>query len=193
MIVAVLNWLKGLSIVGKGILGISTIGVMTSVASQPPQEVVVPNSAPITSVAQPVESTKEITETQAIPFERSDEETSSLPSGSREVKTAGINGVKTVTYKVTYSNNNEVKRELLKEEITTQPVDEVTLVGTYVAPISAPRNPRSDCDPNYAGVCVPLVDYDLDCPDIGFLVQVVGYDKHRFDRDRDGYGCETYR
>lgn len=47
------------------------------------------------------------------------------------------------------------------------------------------------CDPNYSG-CVPLVDYDLDCADIGRAVEVVGVDVNRFDADGDGYGCETY-
>ena len=46
------------------------------------------------------------------------------------------------------------------------------------------------CDPNYSG-CVPLVDYDLDCADIGRAVEVVGVDVHRFDADGDGHGCES--
>ena len=58
------------------------------------------------------------------------------------------------------------------------------------APAPAPKPPATDCDPNYAGGCVPNVSYDLDCPDIGFAVQVVGNDRHRFDRDKDGIGCE---
>lgn len=48
-----------------------------------------------------------------------------------------------------------------------------------------------DCDPNYSP-CVKKVSYDLDCPDIGFSVKVIGSDPHRFDRDGDGYGCESY-
>jgi hypothetical protein len=47
------------------------------------------------------------------------------------------------------------------------------------------------CDPNYSGACVPIVTYDLDCPDIGQLVLVVGNDIHKFDRDRDGRACES--
>lgn len=50
----------------------------------------------------------------------------------------------------------------------------------------------ASCDPNYSGGCVPLVGYDLNCPDIGFMVQVIGTDVHRFDRDQDGWGCESY-
>jgi len=54
---------------------------------------------------------------------------------------------------------------------------------------STPAEPN--CDPNYSP-CVPNVSYDLDCPDIGFSVSVLGSDPHGFDRDGDGYGCESY-
>lgn len=34
--------------------------------------------------------------------------------------------------------------------------------------------------------------YDLDCADVGHTVKVTGADPHRLDRDRDGWGCESY-
>ena len=52
--------------------------------------------------------------------------------------------------------------------------------------------PGGACDPNYAGYCVPIVSYDLDCADIRHRVSVVGVDIHRFDSDYDGLGCESY-
>jgi len=60
--------------------------------------------------------------------------------------------------------------------------------------VSQSETPRTgdQCDPNYAGACVPISPFDLDCPDIGEKVQVIGDDIHGFDRDRDGFGCETY-
>jgi hypothetical protein len=33
---------------------------------------------------------------------------------------------------------------------------------------------------------------DLDCADVGHRVKVTGDDPHRLDRDRDGWGCESY-
>jgi hypothetical protein len=48
------------------------------------------------------------------------------------------------------------------------------------------------CDPNYTGYCVQIVDYDLDCGDIAHRVTVVGVDIHRFDGNKDGFGCESY-
>lgn len=56
---------------------------------------------------------------------------------------------------------------------------------------AAPQPSASNnCDPNYTP-CIPNVSYDLDCGDISTSVQVIGTDKHRFDRDGDGIGCES--
>ena len=57
---------------------------------------------------------------------------------------------------------------------------------------SEPSEPQGKCDPNYAGGCVPIVSYDLDCGDIRMMVEVVGVDIHGFDRDKDRWGCESY-
>ena len=54
--------------------------------------------------------------------------------------------------------------------------------------------PSGNCDPNYAGGCVPPPPPDLDCADIRAMgiapVRVVGSDPHRLDGDHDGLGCE---
>ena len=63
--------------------------------------------------------------------------------------------------------------------------------GGEAAPATAPES-NSGCDPNYTGTCVPNVEYDLDCVDIGMQVYVTGADVHGFDRDGDGLGCESY-
>lgn len=47
------------------------------------------------------------------------------------------------------------------------------------------------CDPNYTP-CVPAYPPDLNCPDIGIAVTVIGGDPHGFDGNGDGYGCESY-
>lgn len=62
---------------------------------------------------------------------------------------------------------------------------------TPTQPVS-PVVGSSGCDPNYAGACVPIVSYDLNCSDIATKVQVVGDDPNGFDRDGDGFGCESY-
>lgn len=55
-----------------------------------------------------------------------------------------------------------------------------------------PTAAASNCDPNYANACVPIVAWDLDCGDIGEMVFVVDQDIHGFDADGDGRGCESY-
>lgn len=50
----------------------------------------------------------------------------------------------------------------------------------------------ANCDSNYGDACVPIVTYDLDCPDVDGQVSVLGVDIHRFDRDGDGFGCEPW-
>ena len=54
-----------------------------------------------------------------------------------------------------------------------------------------PPNAGGDCDPNYAGACVPVSSSDLDCGDVGARrFQVIGADPHGFDGDHDGVACE---
>lgn len=63
------------------------------------------------------------------------------------------------------------------------------------APVASPSptpSVASNCDPSYPDICIPVDSGDLDCGDIdhsGFAV--TGSDPHRFDRDKDGIGCES--
>ena len=92
--------------------------------------------------------------------------------GKEAVTTKGVDGVKTLTYEVVFTDGVETSRRLVSEEVTTEPVDEVTSVGTRKPPPPPPPDPEpepepdpepeSDCDPNYAGGCVPI-DSDVDC------------------------------
>lgn len=173
------------------ILGLGTYG---SIAAPAPSST---TSGEVESAAtRKVESratTETAIETEAVPFSKRTVETSSLHEGISQVTAAGMDGVRTKTYTVTKTDGLETSRVLVSNEITSAPVDEVTSVGTYVAP--PPPSPRASngCDPNYSGGCVPIVSYDLDCPDIGFSVTIVGTDLHGFDgNDNDGYGCESY-
>lgn len=54
--------------------------------------------------------------------------------------------------------------------------------------------PAQSCNTCYPEVCIPLVSGDLNCkdvPDCHFRVISVKCDRHRFDGDRDGIGCEV--
>jgi len=69
------------------------------------------------------------------------------------------------------------------------------VVQTTAPPPPTPTpipNPRAGYDPSYPDVCIPPPPPDLDCGDIPYRnSRVVGGDPHRFDRDRDGIGCES--
>ncbi len=192
MLGGLLSWLRGLSVIGRVSAGVATIGTVGIVATAAQPPTTMQTNQPATNAEQvviPVVTLKEVTETQEVNFTQKTEDNGSIASGQTQLKTSGIKGVRTLTYRVTYNDRKETNKELIKDEMTQAPVDEVTYVGTYVAPKPVTR---SNCDSNYSG-CVPVVEYDLDCSDIGFMVRVLGSDKHRFDADHDGYGCESYR
>jgi len=50
------------------------------------------------------------------------------------VTTIGVNGKRTVTYQVTYTDGKETKRVIVSNVVTVPPIDEVTTIGTYVEP-----------------------------------------------------------
>ena len=51
--------------------------------------------------------------------------------------------------------------------------------------------PAGNCDPSYPDVCIPPPPPDLDCGEIPYRnFRVLPPDPHRFDRDKDGVGCE---
>lgn len=71
-----------------------------------------------------------ITTTEEVKFETVRKETSSLLRGTEKVETKGENGVRTITYRATEIDGEEVARELITEVLDQDPVDEVILVGT---------------------------------------------------------------
>lgn len=99
-----------------------------------------------------------------------------------------------------------LERAAIKRVLTACPAPIVSVAvqpGTTAAapptpalvPTPAPlpvTAPAGSCDPNYTGYCVPIVSHDLNCPDIGHRVVVVGVDIHHFDSDGDRLGCESY-
>jgi uncharacterized protein YabE (DUF348 family) len=139
--------------------------------------------------------TKEVvseTANEAVPFGSTTILDSSMTKGTSKVSTAGVNGQKTVTYQVTKIKGVEVSRVKTGEEVTTQPITQVTSIGTKVAVRTS-----SNCDPNYSGGCVPIAS-DVDCgggsgngPAYFYgTATVVGYDIYGLDRDGDGIACE---
>jgi uncharacterized protein YabE (DUF348 family) len=135
---------------------------------------------------------KEVTtETQdvVIPFSNQNVSDSSMDKGTSKVIQAGVNGSKKITFEVVKIDGQEQSRTQTGDgDVTLQPVDQITHIGTKVT---------STCDPNYAGGCVPMAS-DVDCgggsgngPAYFYgTARVVGYDIYGLDRDGDGYACE---
>ncbi len=152
---------------------------------------------PTTTTDGPTIITKTVTEARTVNFDNQSVDDSSLPKGTNKVTTQGANGTETLTYKVTYSDGAETNRQLIKTEVTKQPVTQISSRGTYVAP-PKPK-PQSNCDPNYTGACVPNVyPSDVDCAGgsgngpyyVQGPVTVVGTDHYGLDRGGNGIGCE---
>jgi resuscitation-promoting factor RpfB len=195
------TWFSGLSGVGKVIVGSVVAGAVgtLAVAGANPGQAPVADESPSSSqqveaetTAAPTVETKIITETEEIPFSSKTVNDSSLEKGKTSIETVGVNGVKTLTYEQTFTAGVAGDKVLVKEEITTKPITQVTAIGTKVK-----VRATSNCDPNYSGACVPIAS-DVDCAGgsgngpayVSGPVTVVGYDIYGLDRDGNGVGCE---
>ena len=76
-------------------------------------------------------TTKKITVNENINFQTTKQNEVNMKKGTKEVVTAGVKGIKEVTYEVTYnSSGKEISRKKISEKTTKQPVNEVVKVGT---------------------------------------------------------------
>lgn len=202
-----IKWLQGLS-AGKRVLLVLGIVVLFSVASNNSKttNLTTTNTASIGQAQTKSSDSKTANkivvktenETQSIPFSSTTVEDSNLPKGTKKVTTTGINGSETLTYQVTFTNGKQTSKKLISTTVTSQPVTQVTSIGTYVSP-PPPKQTVSNCDPNYTGACVPNVyPSDVDCAGgsgngpyyVSGPVYVVGVDRYGLDRDGNGVGCQ---
>ena len=70
------------------------------------------------------------TYTAEIPYETVYQQTDLLKVGTEVILTQGVNGQKVCTADVTYINGQEASRNVLTEEVITEPVTHVVAVGT---------------------------------------------------------------
>jgi hypothetical protein len=168
----------------------------TPTATATPTATPTPASAPTSTArktTQPaaVTTTKEVVEFRTIPFKKKTVTDDSLAKGEKTIRTAGVNGTRRLTYRVTAVNGVQTAKHLLSQAVAKQPRTQITVVGTKV---DEPQS--SGCDPNYSG-CVPIAS-DVDCsggsgngPEyVDGPVDVIGSDIYRLDADHDGVGCE---
>ncbi len=141
--------------------------------------------------AQPVStpSNRELTKREVLPFATRTIQDDTVIVGEKAVRTAGVVGVRTTTYRVTLIGGHETSRKLLRSIVTKQPVTKVVVVG------SAAKSAGSDCNPNYSP-CVPNAS-DVDCAGgsgsgpvyVTGPIRVIGEDVYHLDRNGDAIGC----
>lgn len=73
---------------------------------------------------------KNVSVTEAVPFESKKENSDEIDLGDSKLKTKGVDGEKLVTKRVKYIDGEKDDEKVISEKITQKPVDEVTLVGT---------------------------------------------------------------
>jgi hypothetical protein len=141
------------------------------------------------TAANPVSvSYRTVTVTAKIPFTTRTVKDATMAAGTNRVRTRGVAGVATLTYRVTLRDGVEGGRALVRRVVTKAPVTRVSVVGTRAS---------ASCDPNYAGACVPIAS-DVDCAGgsgngpayVRGPVKVIGTDIYDLDSDNDGLGCE---
>ena len=134
---------------------------------------------------------KTVTTTKKIAFPTRTVKDGSLAKGKKRTMAQGRAGVRTLTYEVTLTGGKQTAKKLIKSVVTRKPVTRVIAVGTQAA------KPKSQCDPNYSGACVPIAS-DVDCAGgsgngpayVDGPVTVIGNDIYRLDRDGDGTACD---
>ena len=168
------------------VFSVMTIGGIAGAAGDTPAATNNLTPTTQTKVVAPVVTYKEVQETEIIPFSKENRDDSSRNAGTSVVTTSGVDGLKTKTFKVTLTEGTETNKELLNEVVTTEPVAEVTSVGTYVAPVKATTSQQSEsasnvyyknCTAARAAGAAPVYRGQP------------GYGSH-LDRDNDGVGCE---
>lgn len=85
-----------------------------------------------------VEETRTEVYTESIPFSTITEKNDKMYKNQSKIKTAGKNGTKKVTASVVYQNGEEVSRNILSEDVITEPVSQVKEIGTLTPPANSP-------------------------------------------------------
>ncbi len=101
----------------------------------------------------------EETRTEEVPFEVVYEDNPELEVGTEEISQEGVNGVRTIVESVTTVGSVETNREVVSDEVTTEPVHQVVQVGTQVAdaedgetPVAPGDGAGTGSDENGSGV-----------------------------------------
>jgi Protein of unknown function (DUF3761)/G5 domain len=86
------------------------------------------------------------TESQTVAYRNTNVNDSSLPTGQTNITTVGVNGQKELRHKVTIYAPSGCKAStdvIVNQTIIKQPVNQVTAVGTFIAPAPTPAPAQS--------------------------------------------------
>ncbi|MCQ8261699.1 G5 domain-containing protein [Streptococcus suis] len=89
-----------------------------------------PDTAPTHSLPEAKISEKFVTENEDIPFEKVTIYSSALMAGEQKVTQVGQVGKQAIESKQTYVNGQLVKTEKLSAKVVSEPVEEITMIGT---------------------------------------------------------------
>ena len=175
------TWFKGLTTTGKittiAVASILSFGTLSAMAQQGAPSAPAPVSTPSIQ-AQPKVETNTISTTEPVAYTSSTVDDASLAQGTTQVRTAGVNGVRTLTYEVTLTDSKETARKEISNVVTTQPVNEVIAHGTKAPQPSCPNGTYVNSTGNT--VCRP---YEAPSPPSGATAQCAdgsySYSQHR--------------
>lgn len=75
-------------------------------------------------------TTKEVTETIEVQYKTETKKSANKKNGTKEVTQKGVNGIKEITYKITYDESgNEISKEQIDEKTIQKTVNEIIVVG----------------------------------------------------------------
>ena len=80
-----------------------------------------------------------VTRKVSVPYRTVRKETSKLDKGDTKVDTRGVQGLRTLTYKVVRHDGKTVSKKQISDKVTKKPVTQVVLVGTKEEPEAAPK------------------------------------------------------
>jgi hypothetical protein len=112
----------------------ATVPADPALGTEPAAVAEVPATTAPSTAAPPAVTTRTVTEREAIPYRTRTVNDSTMAKGTKKTRTKGVAGVRTLTYEVTYTEGVETGRQLIKREVTRQPVTKVVL-----------PHPLSDC------------------------------------------------
>ena len=175
------SWFLDLSRIGKTSVLASLVlgGLFVASATTPPS-----TPALEQQIKQPVITYKTETEVVNIPFGKVTRNDATVPEGQSRIETAGTNGEKTITHTITLTDGIETARDS-KENITKEPTNESTVVGTYVAPKNVAPATKPTATSTYYKNCTAARAAGA----APVYAGQPGYGSH-LDKDDDGVGCE---